>query len=232
MDIASIYNSKILWISCVPLVVVALIQTLLISGKAVKTAKTADISIKDCYKAFRTGAISAIGPSMAIVVILIGLMTSIGAPISFMRVSIGAEDAELLHASLGSQAVGETLGGEDYTLLGFAAAVWGMTTRAISWAITALIIPNAARLQNRIVEKDGNIMSVISIGCMIGIMSFMSINNVVSGIDKAIAALGSATAMLLLSKLSVEHKRIKEFMLGLSMICGLILGMIFSILLS
>ena len=70
-----------------------------------------------CDVAVENGVISAIGPAAGVFIVMVGLMASIGGPMSWLRLSIiGAAATELSAATFGAQAAGVPMGGEGYTL--------------------------------------------------------------------------------------------------------------------
>lgn len=227
MDYLEIANKPILWVSCAPVVILVLTTVLSFTRKTLRIAVYSGIPRKDCFQAFRAGIITAIGPSLAIFVVMVGLMSSVGGPMSWMRLSvIGSADAELLHAGLGASVVGQTLGGEDYNIIGYIASVWGMSIFSISWLLFMLIFPRINQLQNKLAEVDSNLITIISMACMSGIMSFMSIENMLLGWDMIAAAFVAASCGMLLSKTTQKLHWLKEYHLGISMILGVIFGVI------
>ena len=172
------------------------------------------------------GAISAIGPSFAVFIVMVGLMSAIGTPMSWMRLSvIGSADAELLHAGLGASAVGQNLGSDEYNAVGYIASIWAMSTLGISWLINIFLIPSANKIEAKIKHRDDKLLQVVSVSCMIGIMSYMTVQNVIVGWDMAAAAAGAISSQLCLTKLSEKKTWLKEYVLGISMIIGMAVGM-------
>lgn len=69
------------------------------------------------------GLTSAIGPALGVFVVMLGLMSAIGGPIAWQRLSIiGAAPTELTAATMAAQAQGLELGGQGYGLINFANA--------------------------------------------------------------------------------------------------------------
>ena len=57
--------------------------------------------------AFRTGLITAIGPSIAVFIVMVGMMSVVGGPVTWLRLAvIGAAPTELTAATIGAEAVG------------------------------------------------------------------------------------------------------------------------------
>ena len=229
MSYLNIANASIMWFACFPLVILVVSVVVIISRRTIRVAQKAGISRKECFRAFRTGAISAIGPSLAVFIVMVGLMSAIGAPMSWMRWAvIGSADAELLHAGLGASTVGQNLGGDNYNATGYIASVWAMSTLGISWLINIVFIPYANKIQTKIQRRDDRLLQAVSVSCMIGIMSYMSVQNMLLGWDVTAAALAAVIAEVVLTKVSGKVRWLKEYVLGFSMIVGMAAGMLAS----
>ena len=116
MNTLSIANSAILWPLCGITLVVVLAQAMLFMRLAKKTAKQISLAPEVTNRAMRIGLVSAIGPALGVFIVMVGLMTSIGGPLSWLRLSIiGSAATELSNATFGATAAGAELGGEGYT---------------------------------------------------------------------------------------------------------------------
>lgn len=123
-------NDPILWLMCLPLVLIVGIQAIIFTRKALATGKTVKLSREEGIKAFRVGAIAAIGPSLSVLVVMLGMMAVVGAPITWLRLSIiGSAPAELAAAAMGAQAMGVEFGSPQYDVTAFASSVWTMTLK-------------------------------------------------------------------------------------------------------
>lgn len=137
MEYLKIANSPVLWILSLPVALVVLFQAYIFSKKAFKAAEFVDLSKHDARKAFRIGATASIGPALGVFVVMLGLMSAIGGPLAWMRLSIiGSAPAELAAASMASKAMGVELGGKGYELVHFANATWVMALNGSAWLLT------------------------------------------------------------------------------------------------
>lgn len=225
MSYLEIANSPLMWCVCAPLVLLVFALVFIFCKKTLAIAQRCGISKKECIRAFRSGVIASIGPSVAAFIVMLGLMSAVGSPLAWMRLSvIGNANAELLHAGLGASAVGQELGSENYDVLGFASSVWGMSAMGLSWIIVVLFIPKATQLSDRLSRRDGRLLPLVSTSCMIGIMSYMTVDNITASWDKAAAVAAAALIMFLLSKTSEKMPWLREYHLGIAMIFGMIAG--------
>ena len=73
-----------------------------------------------------------------VLVTMISLIVSMGAPVSWMRLSfIGSVNYEAMAAGFGAQAMGATL--ENLTPVAFACGVWTMICGSLGWLIFTLL---------------------------------------------------------------------------------------------
>ena len=104
--------------------------------KAYKTGKEMGLSDEQMQSAMRSGAISTVGPSLAVVVAMISLIVSLGAPFAWMRLSVvGSIPFELMAAETGAVAMGTSLGSSTYDVSAFATSVWTCTLGASGWLL-------------------------------------------------------------------------------------------------
>lgn len=110
MDYVEISNSMIVYLLCGITVAIAFVQAVLYIRMAKKMTVKANIPATVPKTAFRVGLISAIGPALGVFIVMVGLMTSIGGPMAWQRLSIiGAAPTELTAATLGAEAAGAEL---------------------------------------------------------------------------------------------------------------------------
>ena len=107
MSYLEIANSTGMWLVCSVIIFVVIFQAAVFMRKAYKTGKEMDLSDEQMQSAMRSGAISTVGPSLAVVVAMISLIVSLGAPFAWMRLSVvGSIPYELLAAETGAVAMG------------------------------------------------------------------------------------------------------------------------------
>ena len=88
MDYVEISNSMIVYLLCGITVAIAFVQAVLYIRMAKKMTVKANIPATVPKTAFRVGLISAIGPALGVFIVMVGLMTSIGGPMAWQRLSI------------------------------------------------------------------------------------------------------------------------------------------------
>ena len=230
MDYVKISNSFTVYLLCGITVVIALLQAVLYIRMAKKMTVKANVPAAVPKQAFRIGLISAIGPALGVFIVMVGLMSSIGGPMAWMRLSIiGAAPTELTAATLGAEAAGAELGGAGFTLNVMAITWFVMALNGAGWLIvTGCFTPALEKVRDKMSGGDSKWLVVLSGACSIGIFGYLNANDIAKGIGNAAAVIGGIISMALLQKFLVpKFPKVKEYTLGIAMIIGMACGIIY-----
>lgn len=232
-DIVQIANSPIVWVCSALTVLVVVVQSLLYYKLAKKNAALMGISEEDCALAFRTGVISALGPAIACFVALVGLMSIIGGPIAWLRLSIiGAAPTELAAATAATASMGlpsAQLSDPAFTVEALAVTWWTLALNGCGWLlVVALCADKLETLREKIGGGDTRWMGTLTAAAMVGIFAFLTLTSIVSNMHVKIPQLGAAIAsgvtMFACLKFSEKHPKLREYSLGVAIIVGLVAG--------
>jgi hypothetical protein len=154
-QVMQIANSFPLWIFASLVASVVIFQAIIFIRLASRTSSSVGMTPQEVKVAIRTGAVSSLGPSLAIVFVVISLMTLIGNPVTLMRIGIiGSAAIETVGASLGAQAAGAELGDSSFTAQAFTTAVWVMCLGGMGWMLcVALFTKSLGKIQDKAVAK-------------------------------------------------------------------------------
>lgn len=235
MDYLAISNLPIFWVLASFTVVVSAVQTILYVRQAKKATKACNLDPQLPRKAFKIGLISAIGPACGVFIVMVGLMSAIGGPMAWLRLSIiGAAGTELSAATMGATASGVTLGGEGYTLTVLAVSWFAMALNGAGWLVfTGVATPSLEKLRDKLSGGDMGWLAAMSAACSIGIFGYLCANQmVVAGPAPAagptVAVLAGALSMMLIGKFVVpKHPKLAEYSLGIAMIVGIAVAIIY-----
>lgn len=229
MDYLNYANSWLLWLSCLPVVLIVAFQSIIFVRRAKASAKIVDLSEADVKKAFRVGATSAIGPALGVFVVMLGLMAAIGGPLAWQRLAIiGAAPTELAAASMAAKAQGVELGGSNYNLINFANACWVMALNGSAWLLsTALLSDKMDHISKKVSGGDKAKIGILGLGAMLGAMAFLVSNDITKGLkgnnNSVLAcAIGAFIAMVILDKIAKKYPKLVEYNLGIAMVIGMI----------
>ena len=239
MDYLQISNLPIMWFLCSFTVIIAAVQAVLFIRAANKATKECRIDPEIPKKAFRIGLVTAIGPALGVFIVMVGLMSAIGGPMSWLRLSIiGAAPTELAAATNGATAAGVTLGGEGYTLEILAVSWFAMALNGAGWLlVTGVATPSLEVLRDKLSGGDTHWLGYMSAACSIGIFGYLNINSIVSkgflnggpviSMGNTVAVVAGALCMMALGKwVTPKHPKLAEYSLGIAMLFGIACALI------
>lgn len=231
----NVANSSLLWLASMPIAILVVIQAFIFSKRAFASAELADLSKEEANKAFKVGAISALGPAMGVFVVMLGLMSVIGGPLAWMRLSIiGAAPTELAAAGMAAKAMGKELTSTDYGILEFANAAWVMGLNGSAWLLTTgLFSHKIGTFTGKISKGDPKRVGILMISAMCGAFAYLFGNELIKGLKPetrpyAVSGIGAVIAMIILEKIAKKYPKLGEYNLGLAMIAGMAFAVIYN----
>jgi hypothetical protein len=226
MKTPGIAHSPVLWLAAAGVFAVIVVQCLVYLRAARRAAPDAGMSRAELRTAMRTGAVSAIGPSVAVVFLAITLLTVFGAPAVLVRIGlIGSASFETLSARTAAEALGVQLGGAGYDDSAFALVLFTMSVGGAAWMVSALVCtPLLRRGDRQIRALNPAVMAVAPSAGMIGAFSFLGLDQVqessVHLITFAVGALAALGIDALTRVLKVGW--LKEWSLTIGMAAALV----------
>ncbi len=232
MKYLEVANSMGMWAACCVIVFVLIFQTYIFMSKAYKTGKEIGLTEEQMKSAIRTGGISTVGPSLAVVIAMVSVIVSLGAPFAWMRLSVvGSIPFELMAAETGAVAAGTNLGAATYDINAFAASVWTCTLGASGWLlICAFFTDKFDFLRRKAVGGNEALLPVLSISAMVGAFAYFGSPYLVGkGLPSTMAYLGGGFTMVVVNVLADKMgiPKLKEWALGIAMVFGMIIAMMF-----
>lgn len=221
-----------MWIASGIIVLVIVIQALIYMRVAKKEATNLGISKDKQKEAQRSALVAAIGPTIALSVMLITLMASFGGPTAWMRMNdVGSGRTELAIASM----VGDMVSGEAGTaaaeLESLSYAVWAQGIDVAGWLLGAMLMITMGNTMTKKLNEKFNPkwIKMLMGGCLVSLFSYLLINQVYGKPSPyCVAAIGGGVAMLVLNKVFSKNKRLQELGLGISIIVGAVVAALVS----
>lgn len=229
MDFLSIANSPALWIIAAICVGTVITQGALYVRMALKNAKPLGISKKECFSAVRSGAIAAIGPSIANALSTISLVAIVGAPIAWIRLSmIGNAATESGAASIGAMAAGTSLGSADFGIQAMSVVWLTMAINGCGWLVMTLLFNHRmGQVRDKISGGDKIWLAIFQATSMIGIISYSLTSYTVKLDASALAAVVGCITGVGALMLSRKVPKLKEWTFGISILAGVVVGYFF-----
>jgi hypothetical protein len=221
-----IANDPVLWLMCLPVAALVGIQAILFTQKAFKSASITSLTRKQCLHAFRAGAISAIGPAIAVFIVMLGMMAVVGAPVTWMRLSIiGAAPTELTASAMGAQAMNVEFGGPGYGVLQYANSVWTMALNGSGWLLfCGLFTHKLESFRNKMTGGNTALMAQIGGAAMLGTLAYLTTGHLLAGSGRMVATIVAGFSMAILVKISKKFKWLTEYNLGIAMVIGMFIS--------
>ena len=136
MDYLQIANSWPVWLCAGACVAIIVVQAVAFAKLCYKNAPLVGLSKADCSKSFKCGMVTAIGPSLSCFIGAISMITVVGGPLAWMRLSmIGAAPTALTAATTGAAAYGVELGGAGYDIYAMANSWLTMALNGCCWSL-------------------------------------------------------------------------------------------------
>lgn len=225
---SSLMNSPGLWISCSFMILVIIIQSILYFRLGKKTAIELGISKETIKRSVRAASITALGPTLSAVIVLLSLVVTLGTPMAWMRLNdIGAARTELSIVALAQSILPASATPDEM----FTFASWAMTFNNMGWMLVALLITKRMGWAvNKMNEKfNPQMVKAVMGGASIGLFAYLLSNNLVGkSSPQYVAAISSGIAIVFINKIFAKSQWMQELSLGIAMIIGMIFGSITS----
>ena len=224
MNLQSVMNSPGMWIASSVMVIVVLVQSALFMREGFKAANKLGMPRSECIKGMRAAMITAIGPSLAPVVILLALLAVLGGPTTWMRMNdIGTARTELAMSALATKVYGVEMRSAAFDLKAFSYAIWGMAMNNAGWMLVALIF--VKRMNSAIKKMNQKYnpawVKLIMTGAAIGLFASLWSPALITGGGQFVAGIVAFVSMYLISKYAGNYPRLQEPALGIARLIGM-----------
>lgn len=226
--LSEVINSPGLWIASAFLVLVSVSQSILFFRESLKEAKAIGIEKSRINAGIRSATITALGPSLSPVIVLVSMIAVIGAPTTWMRLcDVGAARTELAVASIAATAAGTELGAESFGMTAFTYALWAMALNNLGWLFIVFVLNH--RMSGVVTKMystmDAKWVKLLMGGATLGLFAYLINNQLINKAPiKWVTALIAAALMIILTTVFKKHQRIQELALGIAMLGGMFIS--------
>ncbi|MFD2831234.1 DUF5058 family protein [Corticicoccus populi] len=231
-EVLSIAGDGVVWMIALLVISFVIFQAIIFFKIAKDAAPAAGLSKTEVVRAARTGFISSLGPSFGIAIVIISLISIMGAPVTLMRIGIvGSAATETAAAQIGANAFGVELGDPDFNAQAFTTMVWTMCLGGMGWLVFTLLFTKTLGKTERVVRRrNPKAMAVVSLAAMLGAFGYLLAEQMVSGLNYAASGVFALAVMVTLMIVSDKWNIswLREWSLGISMVCGMIGGSVFT----
>lgn len=230
MNFMDIANSSVFWGITFLAIFMVVTQSLLFLKKSYKAGLKMGISKEIMITAFKTGVISAIGPSIVIVIGMISLLVTVGGPTALMRLAyIGNVVYELMSVGFAADAFGVTR--NTVTPEVFVTSLWCMSIGCVGWILfTILFTDKMDIVRDKIVGGKKRMIPVVSSAAMLGAYGYFNAGYIISLDSNTVAILVGFFTMtgIILIYRRTKIKFLNEWGLTFAMFTGMLSTILFN----
>lgn len=207
------------------MVLMSLIQAGLFLRTSWREAGRLGISQKKRRACLRSATLTALGPSLSPIIIMISMIAIAGGPTTWMVLNnVGAARTELAVISIAAN-----YAGAEMSFLGvkaFTYALWAIALNGFGWLFVVFTLNHR---MDRVVGSlnrryDPKWISAMLAGANLGLFAYLLTGQLVGKSSiKWVAAALSGAIMLILTTVFKKHQRIQELALGIAMLGGMFL---------
>ena len=238
MDYQSASNSIIVWLACIPAVLIVAFECILFYKKSRAQADIMKIDPKLIKASMKTSAIAAIGPTVVVIATLLALINYVGVPLAWMRNSIiGNAQEELMAAEMAANGMGinmqESLVEGTLGLDFLSTAAFVMAAGMVGYVVmSGLFSDKVSLLGEKFSGGNAALLPLVTLGAVLGGMS-----NIVVGqaVPFSINTIGVAVAAVIMGVIQFAAKKkpnalwLKEWAMTISMFGGMIIAYLASL---
>jgi hypothetical protein len=232
-EVLQVAQSGPVWLFAGLVVAIVIFQAITFIRVAARAAPGIGMTPREVRIALRTGVISSLGPTFGIAVVIISLITILGAPFTLMRIGIiGSAATELTAAGIGASAYGVELGSAGFNLQAFTAVVWTMCLGGCGWLLVAAVFTKRlGKAENQLLRTRGNLMAVISVAAMLGAFAYLASQQMVKGYSEATTAVVAGLSMMAILAVAKKYDQhwLAEWALGIALLVGVTAGYLLSV---
>jgi hypothetical protein len=230
MELKEIINGPGLWIASSFTVFAVIVQSIIFLKAALKEAKRLGMPKEQYIGGMRSAMITAFGPSLSPIIILMSLITVVGAPTAWMRLcDIGAARTELAMVTVSSNLLGIDPLSPAFNIKAFTYSMWGMALNNLGWIVVALVLTHRMTgIVDKLYKKyDPKWIKFLLFGANIGLFSYLLNGQLVGKLtfkpDAFVAAIVAGATFFAINKVFKDNQRLQELALGLSMLSGMLI---------
>ena len=224
-DYLAIANGPGMWLACSAIIVVVFFLAFRLIAISFRAGRVIGMSNKVMVGALRTGFISALVPSLAVLVGVVVLIPRLGVPFPWMRLSvIGSVIYELFAAEVAANSMGITDPSAPLTGEAFACAVWAMSLGFIFCLLfVAFFTPKMRAIRDRVAGDDTSWMEIMNSAAFFGAFGFLWGQPIARGGLHLLALVAGFAVMVVLQLLIrwMGMGWLKEWSLAVAILAGM-----------
>lgn len=196
-DITPLIYHPVLWAAAAGVFAVIILQSVIYFRAIRKAAPAVGLTPAQVTSSVRSGAVAAIGPSLAVALIAVSLLPLFGTPAVLARIGlVGSAAFDVAAAGISAGTQGAQLGGPTYTQKIFALAFAAMTIGGLAWMLSALILtPILSKGDAKLRRVNPAVMAVVPTAALLGAFFTLAFTEMVKSPTHLVTMIVSAASM-------------------------------------
>jgi len=227
MEFQEIINGKDIWLASSIMVIVSLVQSAFFLKVSWQEAGTLGFSRKQRIACIRSAALTAAGPSLSPIIIMISMIAIVGAPTTWMVLNnVGAARTELAVITIAANFAGVDANSIDMGMKAFTYALWAIALNGFGWLVVVFLLNHRmTHIVTRLNETyDQKWITAMMSGANLGLFAYLLSGQLVGkASSNYLAAVIAGATMLLLTQGLKKYQFLQEISLGLSLLVGMFL---------
>ncbi|KAF5062927.1 hypothetical protein DSECCO2_299840 [anaerobic digester metagenome] len=226
-EFQKIINGYDIWFCVIIMISIVILQSVFFMKEAIKEAARIGISEHARKAAMRSASITAIGPSLSPIIIMIAMSAMLGTPYTwFVLNNVGAARTELAVAAMGSSVAGVTVMDANIGIKAWTYGIWAGVLNSAGWLIFVFLFNHKMESMVDIMYSryDKRWIKALLGGATLALFAYLLSSQLVgkSTANYAAAAIAGICSFVLGTALK-KYNRLQEVSLGLSMLVGMFL---------
>lgn len=220
-----IINGGDMWVVVSVMIIIVILQSIFFLREAIKEARKIGISDNKRKSAMRAASITAIGPSLSPVILMLAMSAMLGTPYTwFTLTTVGAARTEFAVASMGAGLAGVDVMSENIGIKAWTYGIWAGVLNSAGWLVFVFLFNHKMEgLVNGLYSRyDPKWIKKLMAGAALALFAYLLCNQlVVKSATNYLAAGTAAAVSLFFSTVLRKHKRLQEVAIGVSMLAGM-----------
>lgn len=225
VEFQRVMNGLDVWACVIPMILIVVLQSVFFMKAAVKESKILGITPEARRAAIRSACITAVGPSLSPVILMLAMSTILGTPYTwFVLNNVGAARTELASATMGANFAGVEIMNDNIGIKAWTYGMWAGILNSTGWlAFVFLFNHKMEGMVNGLYSRyNPKWIKALMAGANLGLFAYLLSNNLVNKPSANwFAAVVAAACGLFFGTVLKKYQKLQEVSLGVSMLVGM-----------
>lgn len=226
-----IINGIDIWVCVSVMISIVILQSVFFLREALKEANRLGIEKRKIKSAIRSSGITAIGPSLSPIIMLLAMSAMLGTPYTwFVLNNVGAARTELAAATMGAGVAGVDVMSDNIGIKAWTYGIWAGVLNSAGWLIFVFFFNHKmdTMVNNLYSKHDRRWINKMMFGASIALFAYLLGNQLVEKDFKNwFAAAFAASVSVMLQLFCKKNQILQEIAIGISMLGGMFVTQLF-----